>query len=486
MREGPAGAESGAGKAAEIAEFAESAAAVEAVEAVEVAQGLEAGVTAGAADRPLDFHPLIFQPDGDEVTVGRMDEGTFVVLPADGAALLRRLADGMSPARAARWYEDEYGEPVDIAEFAADLGELGFLRTAGAPQPPPAAPPRWTRLGRAVFSPVAGVLYLALLAAAVVVMVRVPAVAPRYHNVFFTHYMSVLVPVVYAAQVPLMLLHESAHVLAGRRLGVPSRLSIGRRLYYLVFETSLDGLAGVPRRKRYLPMLAGMLCDLGVFAALTLTAAATRRPDGGFPVVGAVALATAFATLLRLLWQGYFFLQTDLYYLIVTVLGCVDLQATTKQLLANRWHALRGRPAPYDPESWHPRDRAVARWYSVLMVAGYAFCLLTLAFTLVPLLVRVLGTVADRLTGNGGQGAAGLADSLVFLLLSLGELSVAGTLYVRRRRAVSHAAASGDSAVSGASARDSSGASTALAAPASPGVTSETSASSEASLPFSA
>jgi len=32
----------------------------------------------------------------------------------------------------------------------------------------------------------------------------------------------------------------------------------------VVFETALDGLAGVPRRKRYLPMLAGILSDAGV------------------------------------------------------------------------------------------------------------------------------------------------------------------------------------------------------------------------------
>jgi hypothetical protein len=393
------------------------------------------GEAARAVEERLAFHPLSFQPEGDEVTVGRMDEGTFVVLPADGAALLRRLVDGMSCAQAARWYEDEYGESVDIADFAADLGELGFLRAAGEPAPPPAAPVRWMRLGRVVFSPVSGVLYLALVAGAVAAMVRTPALAPSNHQVFFTHYMSVLTLAMFFGQLPLILLHESAHALAGRRLGVPSRLSIGRRLYYLAFITTLDGLAVVPRRKRYLPMLAGMLTDVGALAALTLLAAATRRPDGGFPLLGAVALALAYATLLRLLWQGWFFIQTDVYYLIVTVLGCLDLQATARQMLANRWNTLWGRPARHDPADWHPRDRAVARWYSVLMVVGYAFCLTTMVLALIPLLTRVFGTAIGRLAGNGHQGGAGLADSLLFLALSLGELAVAGTLYLRERRA---------------------------------------------------
>ncbi|WP_327070489.1 hypothetical protein OG500_33020 [Kitasatospora sp. NBC_01250] len=388
----------------------------------------------GAPERPLAFHPLTFLPEGDDVTVGRPDEGEFVVLPADGAALLRRLVDGQTCSQAAQWYQETYGESVDIADFVADLGELGFLRGADEPVAPPPAPVRWSRLGRAVFSPVGAVVYLALIAGWLAAMVRTPALVPSYHHLFFTHYMSVLMVTMYLSQMPLVLLHEAAHALAGRRLGLRSRLSVGRRLYYLVFLTALDGLVGVPRRKRFLPILAGILTDIAVLAGLTLLAAVTRRGDGSFPLVGAFALALAYLTVLRLLWQCWFFLQTDVYYLVVTVLGCVDLQTTAKQLLANRWCALLGRPARFDPEVWHPRDRSVARWYSVLMVAGYAFCLGTLAFGLLPSAVRVFATVLARLSAHGSHSAAGLTDSVLFLLLSVGEVVVAGGLFLRERR----------------------------------------------------
>ena len=387
------------------------------------------------ADRPLTFHPLHFQAEDGEVNVGRMDEGTFVVLPEDGAALLRRLVEGMTCAQAAAWYHTAYGEPVDVEDFVADLRELGFLAEDGTRPAEPTGPVRWMRLGQALFSPVTAVLYGGLVAAAAVAMVRAPALLPTPHHVFFTHYMSVLTLTIFLGQLPFILLHESAHALAGRRLGVPSRLSIGRRLYYLVLVTTMDGLVGVPRRRRYLPMLAGMLTDVGALAALTLLAAATRDAGGGFPLVGAVALALAYATLMRLAWQGYFFIQTDVYYLVVTVMGCVDLQTTAKQMLANRWSALWRRPPRHDPEDWHPRDRAVARWYSLLIVAGYGFCLVTTVFALAPVVVRVFGTALGRLFGHGGQGGAGLADSALFLALSLGEMAVAGTLYLRERRA---------------------------------------------------
>jgi hypothetical protein len=118
-----------------------------------------------------------------------------------------------------------------------------------------------------------------------------------------------------------------------------------------------------------------------------------------------VALALAYATLLRLLWQGWFFIQTDVYCLIVTVLGCLDLQATARRMLANRWSTLRGRPARHDPADRHPRDRAVARWYSVLMVVGYAFCLTTMVLALIPLLARVFGTAIGRLAATVTRAA---------------------------------------------------------------------------------
>ncbi|GAB2724428.1 hypothetical protein [Kitasatospora kifunensis] len=398
------------------------------------------------AEQPLAFHALSFQPDGEEVTVGRLDEGTFVVLPADGAELLRRLVDGSTCTQAAQWYEQTYGEPVDIADFVADIGELGFLRASDEPEPAAPRPVRWMLLGRAVFSPVGALAYLALLAGAVAAMVHTPALAPGYHHLFFTHYMSLLMVTMFLGQMPLLLLHEGAHALAGRRLGLPSRLSVGRRLYYLVFLTTMDGLVGVPRRKRYLPILAGILSDLGVLGALTLLAAATRRSDGSFPLPGELALALAYLTLLRLLWQGWFFLQTDLYYLVVTALGCVDLQTTAKQVVANRWNTLRGRPAPHDPERWHPRDRAVARWYSVLLVGGYAFSLATLVLGLLPVVTRVLGTVFDRLAGHGSHSALGLADSVLFLALSIGEIALPAVLFLRERR--TERAARGRTAVS--------------------------------------
>jgi hypothetical protein len=217
-------------------------------------------------------------------------------------------------------------------------------------------------------------------------------------------------------------------------LGLRSKLSIGRRLYYVVFQTTMDGLVTVPRRKRVLPILAGVYADFAILASLSLFAAALRRSDGSFPWPAAVALALAYMTLLRVVWQCFFFLQTDFYYLIVTALGYVDLQTTAKQLLSNRTRRLTGRPAQFDPQSWHPRDRQGARWYSILIVLGYSFAIITLVTGLVPVAIKVFSQALGRFVGHGSDGSLGLVDSVVFLIVSIGEVLLAAYLFLRERR----------------------------------------------------
>lgn len=386
-------------------------------------------------DRSVAVHPLRYLDEGDEVTVGRADTDSYCVLPADGAALLHQLENGVSPRRAGDWYQQVYGETVDVVEFLAAMKELGFLSVAGEEIASPVRPLRWQRLGRAVFSPVAWIVYIVLLGTAVWAMVRHHDLLPHYRNLFFTPYMTVLELVLFVGQVPLLLLHESFHMLAGRRLGLRSRLRIGRRLYYLVLETSLDGLVAVPRRQRYLPMLAGMLMDLLVLAALTLLAAAVRHPDGTQPLVGGVCLALAFGTLLRFVWQFYFYLQTDLYHVIVTTLGCVDLQKTARQMIANRFNRRLGRPDRcFDESVWHPRDRVVARWYSWLIVIGYTVSIVVLVLVMVPTSVWVLSVVIGRLVGGPHTTPIGIADSTVFLILNLAQLAIVIGLAIRQRR----------------------------------------------------
>jgi hypothetical protein len=388
-------------------------------------------------DRPLGLHPLVYLAEGDEVTVGRVETDSYAVLPADGAELVQRLADGVTPREVARWYEEEHGESVDIADLISVLDDLGFLR-AEADDTPSASPVRWQRLGRLAFSPPAWVCYLALNAVWIAEMVRVPVLAPRPSNVFFSPYYTVVAIVLFVCQFPFILVHESFHALAGRRLGLPTRLSIGHRLIFVVLETSLDGLVAVPRRQRYLPILAGMLADTLVASGLTLTADATRLPGGALSGLGRLCLALAYATLLRLAWQVFLYLRTDLYVLLSTVLGCRDLHATAQGVLRNTVRRRLGRPL-LDESAWFEVDRRAARWYAWLMVLGYGFSLTVFLNGVLPATYRfVTGAVARF---DGRAPLAPVLDSTVFFALLVGQLGAVAVMAVRNRRRKRAAAA---------------------------------------------
>ncbi len=401
----------------------------------------------------LRLHPLTFLADGDDVVVGRVDIDSYGVFPPDGAELIKRLGDGLSPSGAADWYEATYSEPVDLEAFLDALDELGFidndarrdraLSTQGHAETltPVADRVRWQRAGQALFSPPAWLLFAGLVGLAVAACVSRPELVPDRDHVFFSHYLLVIEITVALGQIPLILIHELFHLLAGRRLGLNARIRVSHRLYFVVFETVLDGLVIVPRGKRYLPMLAGMLADLLVVSLLTLIAWAAWTVEGSASVVAGVCLALAFTTILRFAFEFLLFLRTDIYYLIATLRGCVDLHGTSRDLARNwLWRRLRRPERLQDPALWHPNDVRTARWYAPLYLSGYALAFGLFALVLLPISWRFLETAVTTVIHHDA-GSARFWDATALLLLNVAQPATAGLLKLRDRyQARRHAA----------------------------------------------
>jgi hypothetical protein len=382
--------------------------------------------------RALVLHPLVYLDEDEGVVIGRPDIDSYAIFPADGAELVRRLQTGATPRDAATWYSSRYGSETDIDHLLGALDELGFIASDDTTAPA-VRPVRFQRLGQALFSPPAWIAYGVLVAWAAVAMLGAPDLVPTYRDLFFSPYYTVITVVLFAGTAPLLLLHETFHALAARRIGVRSRLRISRRLYYVVLETALDGLVAVPRARRYLPILAGMVADVLALAVLTVIADLTREPTGGLSYTGHLCQAFAFATVLRVVWQFFFYLRTDIYVLITTVLGCVDLHSTTKRMLANRFR-LRSRADRLAAEATLPEvDRTAARWYSWLFVVGYTFSIATFVVAAGPAAYQMFAGVLGRFWGAGASWG-GLLDSLIFLGLNVYQAALTVWLGLRERR----------------------------------------------------
>ena len=382
----------------------------------------------------LELHELSFVSEGDEVVVGRPDTGSYAVFPADGAELVRRIAGGMSLGRASAWYEQSFGEPVDIDDLAATLAELGFVREPGT-EPAPARPAGLRRLARAAFSPAAWACYAGVTALWLAAALQTSALLPHPRQVFFTGSLVVVQIVITFGQVPLLFVHEGMHILAGRRLGLPSRLRMSNRFTYIVFETQLNGLKSVPRKARYLPFLAGMVGDLAVFCSLGLIAEATRPGNGSFSLTGRVCLALAFTVALRMLWQFQFYLRTDLYYVFATALNCYDLHDASVALLRNRiWRALGRRHRIVDERQWTEHDRRVGTLYGPFIVLGLFVMGLIAVFGSFQVVRLYLVLMARELAA--GPAAPHFWDAAISLAFNAAQIAALIVLWHHKRQAL--------------------------------------------------
>lgn len=195
----------------------------------------------------------------------------------------------------------------------------------------------------------------------------------------------------------------------------------------------------MPRRKRYLPFLAGMGCDAVIFAVLGLVAAATRHADGSFPLAGRVCLALAFTVAVRFAWQFQLYLRTDLYYVFATALNCYDLHDASKALLKNRlWRLLRRRDRVVDEEQWTARDRAVGRFYGPFIVLGVGTFIALTVFVSIPVAWKYFSIAGHAIAS--GRVDAHFWDGAVSLCFNVAQVVVLVLLSRRKRRGQSQRA----------------------------------------------
>ena len=249
---------------------------------------------------------------------------------------------------------------MDIEEFLETLGELGFLRERGDAEPVPPTAVRFQRLGRALFSPVALCCYGIVIVAGLAVMTMRPDLRPGPGQIFFTGSLVVVQLVITFGQLPFIFLHEAFHALAGRRLGLPTRLGISNRLMYIVFETTMNSVMSVPRTAT-LPAVPGRACSATWCSWRALHGGRRHAaPDGTLSPVGPDGAGVRLHRLMRLAWQFQFYLRTDLYYVLATSLNCYDLHAAGTALVRNRIWRLLGKPHRLvDEQQWTERDRQI-------------------------------------------------------------------------------------------------------------------------------
>jgi hypothetical protein len=371
----------------------------------------------------LAVRPLTVVPEGDEFLVGDPDASVYVVLPTVGVRILELLRSRRTLADVSAEAQRDVGHDVDVIDFAQSLIELGFASRADLDgsedeedaTPRGRTPSRWLRYA---FSQVAWIIYAAVALAALGMLASRPALFPRTSDLFFldtpARSMAALTVIIYA----LAAAHEGCHWLAARSQGVDARITVSRRLYFLVLEIDLTGLWSLPRRRRYGPLLAGMAFD----AFLLFPVLLARFGDGvGWwrldEAAARVLAALTFVQVAALVSQFWIFVRTDVYALLITSTGCVNL-FRVNQLMVRRALRIITTEQERELRDAHQRDLAVACWYRWIYVGGIAaaawFFVAYFAPATIRLAVWILGSIAHAGIASEHFWEALVVGTLIF------------------------------------------------------------------------
>lgn len=394
-------------------------------------------------DSRVPIQPFSRETAGPQAVIGIPARGVYLVVPPEVLEILDALAGGKTIGETAAAFEAAHGEVPDLEDLLACLAEKGFLdgERPDPSQQAAAGKQRFhftgisQRFAAALFGPSTVWGCCALIALACAALVRDPGLLPGWRALLFTRNLTLASVAVTAFYCLVLFNHEMAHLLAARALGISSRMGIGHRLWTLVAETDLSGLWAVPRNRRYLPLLAGPLVDASCASLLVLLLAARAHGLLSLPP-GAVELidAALLIYLLSLLWQCFFFVRTDLYYVIANYFQCANLLGDTEGWLRNRCSRWLKAISPADQSAISAAEMRVIRAYAVVWVTGRLVALWALLTIHIPLVLGYCKLLAGRLRAISHSRFYDYADSLIMATLWILPLLVGMSLWLRSAR----------------------------------------------------
>ncbi|RKN40660.1 PqqD family protein [Micromonospora endolithica] len=403
-------------------------------------------------DSLVRFHPVQVRPsddDPDEVVVGRPEIGQFVELPAVGARAIELLDAGATIGTAERQLAAEHDIEVDLVDLVEALREAGLVdQIDGQPlagphrQVRPHLPGLRARHVSWLFGPVAKLVYLALVAATLVTVVRRPELLPTFRDFFWTDYVGLAVLVNTGLFSLSATMHELSHLVAARSLGAPARIRFATRLHHLVLETDVTAIWSVPRRYRYRVYLSGLFWDLAVVCVALLVLGHTTP----HPVVAALLAALVLVLVMSMALQLHVYMRTDFYFVLLDVLRCRNLfhdgLAYARHLLRRFGHSVlpaRIAAAGDDPSAVLPsHERRAVRVYAAAVVIGSMVALTSFAGFGLPILLHGAFQAGSAVVAGatGGSLLAAVDGALVLVVEGTLQTIFLLTLYRRygRRR----------------------------------------------------
>jgi hypothetical protein len=394
------------------------------------------------ADSRLKMREIRVTREAGEFLVGDMEHGEFIAVPPIAVTVIGALQDGMALAEAGALALRESGAEIDVVDFATTLLELGFVaQVDGIPvaadgpvlRKGGTAGVAAARLARPFYSAPAWTVYCLLTIGCGVALVTVPGLRPHYWQTFFLANPILSLALLAVIMTALAGGHELAHWVGACVEAVPARITVSRRYYLLVFQTDLSALWGVPRRRRFGPIMAGMAFDIVTIAVLLMARAAQLEGLWHLPsALSNLIAAVTFWKIIGLSMQFVVFLRTDIYAVLVTGLGCQNLTRVSRLHMTRKYRPLTDAENQELGKACR-NDLSVARWYGWIQLSGFALMVFYLFAYLVPTTLRIIRWTTTGVTASSPATFV-FWDALISGCVVLIPIALPAIIYLRERQ----------------------------------------------------
>jgi putative peptide zinc metalloprotease protein len=375
-------------------------------------------------DTKIIFHDFTRQYEGEDVVIQSSLTGIPLVLPIDAIEILDDFSSGKTLDEVRKNYEQKYGEVPDLEDLLDILEKQGFINSPSSDNKIQKDavkyhfvnfPQVWAKK---IFSGKSLIIYFVIVTFAIIILFIDPSIFPGWRASFFTQNLTLMKLVLIFFDFATLFGHEMAHLIAAKAVGVSSRLGISNRLWHLVAETDMTGVWGIPRKLRFLPLLAGSLLDMVSASFLVLILFAEHHKWLMFSgTITQLFSAMLLTYLMRLLWQCYFFIRTDFYYVFTTRFQCKNLMVDTEVFLLNKLHFFIPAIKKMSQSSIPLGERKIIRFFALFWILGRIVAFASLFYIEIPLLWNYCAEIISIVSQGYQTNSYAFFDALLMAIL---------------------------------------------------------------------
>jgi len=373
----------------------------------------------------VQLYDLVINQEDNEFLIGREEIDTYITIPIIGVEAIQLIQKGLTIGYVKEHLDKKFNEDINIVNFIKELIKYDFVKkiddidiVSKREKKRILFPKIKQRHVKWLFSKHALIGYSIIILLLTIIFITNNQYIPKPQDLFFHDSITIIIIVNYILGWLLIFKHEIAHLFAAKSLGVEGRFSLNLRLHYLVAETDVTNLLKIPRKKRYIVFLAGIISDLLFSAAFVFL---LLLNDSNIihinNLVYGILKMMVLIEFLSIVWQFRFYMKTDIYYVIESLVKCKNLYDDSKAYIKKIFYKLFNKKSNIDLSKIPYKEMKYIRMYSILFFFGTLITILVFIYYGIPIIIELFLRIIDTLmiglrTGN----QLALLDSILLII----------------------------------------------------------------------